>query len=145
MSEVSLQTVTIKKGYCVRFFYYMYGEDIGFLTVSAQSVSQATDTKRFFYRTRTQGDRWKEAFFTVTESDTMKIKGYREREGININSTVYTPELGSHRVLCQLYGFTWKVVHTVIPKGDISDLTSVLAAFKSVQRLIAIENRAFLG
>ncbi|GBL90134.1 hypothetical protein AVEN_149459-1, partial [Araneus ventricosus] len=77
MSEVSLQTVTIKKGYCVRFFYYMYGEDIGFLTVSAQSVSQATDTKRFFYRTRTQGDRWKEAFFTVTESDTMKIKGYR--------------------------------------------------------------------
>ncbi|GBN19165.1 MAM and LDL-receptor class A domain-containing protein 1, partial [Araneus ventricosus] len=75
--EVSLQTVLIKKGYCVRFFYHMYGADIGSLTVSTQSVSQATDTKRFFYRTRTQGDRWKEAFFTVTEAGTMKLKGYR--------------------------------------------------------------------
>ncbi|GBM91293.1 MAM and LDL-receptor class A domain-containing protein 2 [Araneus ventricosus] len=76
-NEVSLQTVAIKKGYCVRFFYHMYGADIGSLTVSTQSVSQATDTKRFFYRTRTQGDRWKEAFFSVTESGTMKLKGYR--------------------------------------------------------------------
>ncbi|CAL1296566.1 unnamed protein product [Larinioides sclopetarius] len=76
-NEVSLQTLGIKKDYCVRFFYHMYGADIGSLTVYTQSVSRTTETKRFFYRTRTQGDRWKEAFFTVTESGTMKLKGYR--------------------------------------------------------------------
>ncbi|XP_055943864.1 MAM and LDL-receptor class A domain-containing protein 2-like isoform X2 [Argiope bruennichi] len=76
-NAVSLQTVAIKKDYCVRFFYHMYGADIGSLTVSTQSVSQASDTKKYFYRSRTQGDRWKEAFFTASESGTMNLKGYR--------------------------------------------------------------------
>ncbi|KAF8778550.1 Fibropellin-1 like protein [Argiope bruennichi] len=74
---VSLETVAIRKDYCVRFFYHMYGADIGSLTVSTQSVHQASDTKKYFYRTRTQGDRWKEAFFTASESGTMNLKGYR--------------------------------------------------------------------
>ncbi|CAL1296561.1 unnamed protein product, partial [Larinioides sclopetarius] len=75
--KVSLQTEIIKKDYCVRFFYHMYGAHIGSLTVSARSVQDGSDSKRFFYHNRAQGDRWKEAFFTATESGTMNLKGYK--------------------------------------------------------------------
>ncbi|XP_035213735.1 MAM and LDL-receptor class A domain-containing protein 1-like, partial [Stegodyphus dumicola] len=76
-NEVKLQTVNLKDAYCVRFFYHMYGSDIGSLTVYIQSVSSPTDTKDYFIRRKTQGDRWKEALFSVQVAASMKAKGYR--------------------------------------------------------------------
>ncbi|GIY15557.1 MAM and LDL-receptor class A domain-containing protein 2 [Caerostris extrusa] len=61
-NKVQLQTVALKNAYCVRFFYHMYGPDIGSLDVMTQSVSLESDTKEYFSRSKTQGDRWKEAF-----------------------------------------------------------------------------------
>ncbi|GBM49771.1 hypothetical protein AVEN_60501-1 [Araneus ventricosus] len=36
--------------------------------------------------------------------------------------------MGTQSVRCQLNGYTWKEVHTVLPSGDMVDLTSVLAS-----------------
>ncbi|GFY50669.1 MAM and LDL-receptor class A domain-containing protein 2 [Trichonephila inaurata madagascariensis] len=76
-NPVSLQTVVVKNTFCVRFFYHMYGANIGDLTVQTQSASSPKETVKYFTRSRTQGDRWKEAFFSVMPSGSMKLKGYR--------------------------------------------------------------------
>ncbi|GBO03897.1 hypothetical protein AVEN_83657-1 [Araneus ventricosus] len=41
---------------------------------------------------------------------------------------LYTIELGTQGVPCQFNGYTWKEVHTVLRKGDMIDLASVLAS-----------------
>lgn len=74
-NEVSLETtVSFHEGYCVRFFYHMYGADIGDLTVS---VKGGFDSVTYFKRSKTQGDRWKEAFFSVIATRAMKGEGYK--------------------------------------------------------------------
>ncbi|GFU16631.1 MAM and LDL-receptor class A domain-containing protein 1 [Nephila pilipes] len=76
-SEVKLQTVVLKGSYCVRFFYYMYGAETQDLKVTVESVSNSHHTEEKFLHSNTQGDRWKEARFTVSETDAKKLNGYR--------------------------------------------------------------------
>ncbi|GFU29697.1 MAM and LDL-receptor class A domain-containing protein 1 [Trichonephila clavipes] len=109
-NPVSLQTVVVQNTFCVRFFYHMYGANIGDLTVRTQSASSPKDTVKYFTRSRTQGDRWKEAFFSVMPSGTMKLKGYRPVQDILdvpisprfINSRLIVNSLNSLRLSRQI-------------------------------------------
>ncbi|XP_035228477.1 MAM and LDL-receptor class A domain-containing protein 1-like [Stegodyphus dumicola] len=75
--DVKLQTIALRGDYCVRFFYHMYGADIGSLTVYIQSTSTwYSNTKEYFFRSKTQGDRWKEALFTARYEGAMDT-GYK--------------------------------------------------------------------
>ncbi|GBM95754.1 hypothetical protein AVEN_187620-1 [Araneus ventricosus] len=44
---------------------------------------------------------------------------------------LYTPELGTQWVPCQLNGYAWKEVHIVLLQGDMIDPTYVLVSVKS--------------
>ncbi|GFU16634.1 MAM and LDL-receptor class A domain-containing protein 1 [Nephila pilipes] len=75
--EIKLQTTALKGNYCVRFFYYMYGAGKQDLTVTVQNIATSSSNKENFLHSNTQGDRWKEAKFTVLETRYMKLKGYK--------------------------------------------------------------------
>ncbi|XP_054714591.1 MAM and LDL-receptor class A domain-containing protein 1-like [Uloborus diversus] len=79
LNTVALQTIVLQDNYCVRFFYHMYGADVGDLMVSAESVSGSISagSVNYFYRSESQGDRWKEAVFSVTRNSAMQLRGYR--------------------------------------------------------------------
>lgn len=75
-NDVKLQTTVLKSDYCVRFFYHMYGADIGSLIV--QTIDNYyRQVRNYFVRRRTQGDRWKEALFSVVADQYMTYYGYR--------------------------------------------------------------------
>lgn len=74
-NDVKLETLVVRGDYCVRFFYHMYGADIGDLTVQTLT-SYYYQVKNYFFRSRTQGDRWKEAFISVIADQNMRY-GYK--------------------------------------------------------------------
>ena len=75
-NDVKLQTTTLYDNYCVRFFYHMYGADVGNLNVQIKTLhdNKVTD---YFVRSRSQGDRWKEASFSVITDGFLRYNGYR--------------------------------------------------------------------
>nr|XP_042901434.1 MAM and LDL-receptor class A domain-containing protein 1-like [Parasteatoda tepidariorum] len=76
VGSVKLLTRSLTSDYCVQFFYHMYGAHIGDLSVYAQSV-YGSENVQYFYRERTQGDRWKQARFSVSQTANMRYKGYK--------------------------------------------------------------------
>lgn len=86
-NDVKLQTLALTSDYCVRFFYHMYGADIGDLFVQTLSGYNNVVTT-YFHRSRSQGDRWKEVTIYVTTDRNMRYYGYRVSSVWHVNHSL---------------------------------------------------------
>ncbi|GBM72125.1 hypothetical protein AVEN_96213-1 [Araneus ventricosus] len=69
--------------------------------------------------------------YTLSRCSAQVSEGPGRRDNNTLTLTpLHTPEIGIQRVPCQLNGYAWKEVHTMLPYGDMIDLTSDHACVK---------------
>ncbi|GFY13233.1 retrovirus-related Pol polyprotein from transposon 412 [Trichonephila clavipes] len=150
--EVKLETIVLDGSYCLRFFYYMYGADTDDLKVTVHNIYNSSDIKEYFSHRKTQGDRWKEALFSILTTN--KMKSYRFeltqhnswRRGWNILEILLDKALPENCSSAKLYQLLKNLLAPDIPSDQTLDkLKDALKKHLTPKPLIIPSRHKFLN